>query len=145
MTLQIENGLRITLASSVSVCGCNVSGPMDLHMSGLFKCSLTWSSLTKGMSSLLQTFCLKCSAKIWQEEVFLFYGPYSDHVLLCMDPGATMAGCPLSTSPEAKITGAILHYCVLALSLFGTTEFPWFLSSLSSWKAENLHNPLSWR
>lgn len=125
MTLQIGNGLRITLASSR---GCNPSGLMDLHMSSLFKCCLTWSSSTKGMSSLFQTFRLKCSARIWQEEIFLFYGPYSDHVLLYVDPGAAMAGRPLSTAPEAKRTGAVLHYCLLALSLFGTTEFPWFLS-----------------
>lgn len=45
-----------------------------------------------------------------------------------MDPGTAMAGCPLSVPPEAKRTGTVLHYCVLALYSFWTTEFPWFLS-----------------
>lgn len=51
----IESCLAMTPASSHSTHGCSPLGPMDLQMSSLFKCSLTWSFSTKSESLLLHT------------------------------------------------------------------------------------------
>lgn len=54
----IESGLAMTSASSFSASGCIPSWPMDLCMCSLLNYSLTWSSSTKGTSSLLHpAFC----------------------------------------------------------------------------------------
>ncbi|XP_054047405.1 biogenesis of lysosome-related organelles complex 1 subunit 5 isoform X2 [Rissa tridactyla] len=42
-----ESGLAVTSASSFSTCGHNLSQPVDLCVSSLFKCSLMWSSSTE--------------------------------------------------------------------------------------------------
>lgn len=49
--------------SSLRTHGCIPSGLMDLCMSGLLNCSLTWSSSTKCTSSLLQPFSML--SEIW--------------------------------------------------------------------------------
>ena len=50
----VESGLTMTPASSLSTHGCIPSGPMDLCVSGLCKCSLTWFPCIDGESSSLQ-------------------------------------------------------------------------------------------
>lgn len=40
----IESGITMTPASSFNTHGCILAGPMDLSVSSLCKCSLTWSS-----------------------------------------------------------------------------------------------------
>jgi len=56
-----QRSLRVTSQRQLpapSALGCVPPGPMDLYTSILFKQSMTWSSSTKGTSSLLQPFLL---------------------------------------------------------------------------------------
>ena len=45
----VDSGHSMTLASCLGTCRCTSSGPMNLHKSNLFKCSLIWSFATEGL------------------------------------------------------------------------------------------------
>ena len=55
---KIIKWLRNDISQLPSTFSCIPSAPVDLYMSSLLKYSLTYSSCTKGMYSLLQTFPL---------------------------------------------------------------------------------------
>lgn len=53
MTFQkLLSGIAVSAASSLSTCRYILSSPVDVCMSILFKCSLSWCSSTEGKSSL---------------------------------------------------------------------------------------------
>lgn len=81
---------------------CNLSGPMDISMSNLFKCSLTWSSPSAGKFVL--PFLLDAGKELLKagQQVQGFESSFFDSVLVesffCFFSHAlpdSAAGCPL--------------------------------------------------